>query len=80
MKREADKLTTQLAESERRIESTRVPKDPFSGVPLKLLRCVKARVQNLMKNGIQNLICIHFNLLFHKNHHEILTVNVNHHC
>ena len=32
------------------------------------LRCVKARVQNLMKNGIQNLICMHFNLLFCKNH------------
>ena len=47
---------------------------------IRLLRCVKARVQNLMKNGIQNLICIHFNLLFCKNHHEILTVNVNHHC
>ena len=45
-----------------------------------LLRCVKARVQNLMKNGIQNLICMHFNLLFCKNHHEILTVNANHHC
>ena len=44
------------------------------------LGCVKARVQNLMKNGIQNLICMHFNLLFYKNHHEILTVNVNHHC
>ena len=44
------------------------------------LRCVKARVQNLMKNGIQNLICMHFNLLFCKSHHEILTVNVNHHC
>ena len=44
------------------------------------LRCVKAWVQNLMKNGIQNLICMHFNLLFCKNHHEILTVNVNHHC
>ena len=47
---------------------------------LVFLRCVKARVQNLMKNGIQNLICMHFNLLFCKNHHEILTVNVNHHC
>ena len=45
-----------------------------------ILRCVKARVQNLMKNGIQNLICMHFNLLFCKNHHEILKVNVNHHC
>ena len=44
------------------------------------LRCVKAQVQNLIKNGIQNLICMHFNLLFCKNHHEILTVNVNHHC
>ena len=46
----------------------------------KHLKCVKARVQNLMKNGIQNLICMHFNLLFYKNHHEILTVNVNHYC
>ena len=35
MKREADKLTTQLAESERRIESMRVPNDPVSGAPLK---------------------------------------------
>ena len=43
------------------------------------LRRVKAQVQNLMKNGIQNLICMHFNLLFCKNHHEILTVNVNQH-
>ena len=35
MKREANKLTTQLAESERRIESMRVPNDPVSGAPLK---------------------------------------------
>ena len=35
MKREADKLTTQLAESERRIESMRVPNDPVSRAPLK---------------------------------------------
>ena len=47
---------------------------------IQILRCVKARVQNLMKNGIQNLICMHFDLLFCKNHHEILKVNVNHHC
>ena len=35
------------------------------------LRCVKARVQNLMKSGIQNLICMHFNLSFCKNHNEV---------
>ena len=41
------------------------------------LGCVKSRVQNLMKNGIQNLFCMSFNLFFCKNHYEILTVNVN---
>ena len=32
-----------------------------------ILGCVKARVQNLMKNEIQNLVCMHFYLLSCKN-------------
>ena len=67
-----------------RIKGTRqnviVTHNPSEIDQAQLLRCVKAWVQNLMKSGIQNLICMHFILLFCKNHHEILTVNVNHHC
>ena len=33
-----------------------------------------------MENGIQNLVCMHFNSLFCKNHHDILRVIVNHQC
>ena len=36
MKRDADKIAAKLAESEARLESMRVPKDPISGAPLKL--------------------------------------------
>ena len=36
MKRDADKISSQLAESEAHLESMSVPKDPISGVPLKL--------------------------------------------
>ena len=61
-------------------EATKTMENSGIGIQFEELRCVKVRVQNLMKNGIQNLICMHFNLLFCKNHHEILTVNVNHHC
>ena len=35
MKREANKLSNQLAEAERKLESMRVPNDPVSGAPLK---------------------------------------------
>ena len=35
MKRETNKISTQLAESEACLESMRAPKDPVSGVPLK---------------------------------------------
>ena len=73
----SDKITTSLATFETLIS---LSLDNGNVTDAKELRCVKARVQNLMKNGIQNLICMHFNLLFCKNHHEILTVNVNHHC
>ena len=40
------------------------PKPNMNNYVYASLRCVKARVQNLMKNEIQNLICMHFNLLF----------------
>ena len=36
MKRDVDKISAKLAESEARLESMRVPKDPVSGAPLKL--------------------------------------------
>ena len=36
MKKDADRISTQLAKSEARLESMRVPEDPVSGVPLKL--------------------------------------------
>ena len=36
MKRDVDKISTKLAESEKALESMRVPKDPTSGAPLKL--------------------------------------------
>ena len=38
MKKEGDKIASQLAESESKLESikARVPKDPISGAPLKL--------------------------------------------
>ena len=36
MKREVDKMSAQLAESGKVLESMRVPKDPVNGTPLKL--------------------------------------------
>ena len=36
IKRDIDKISAKLAESEKTIESMRVPKDPISGTPLKL--------------------------------------------
>ena len=36
MKKDADKISVQLAESEAHLESMRGPKDPASGAPLKL--------------------------------------------
>ena len=36
MKRDVNKISTQLTESEARLESMRVPEDPVSGAPLKL--------------------------------------------
>ena len=36
MKRDVDKISTWLAESEKALESMRAPKDPTSGAPLKL--------------------------------------------
>ena len=36
MKRDVDKISAKLAESEQALESMRVPKDPVSGAPLKL--------------------------------------------
>ena len=36
MKREVDKVSTALEKSEAHLELMRVPKDPVSGVPLKL--------------------------------------------
>ena len=35
MKREVDEITTQIAESEARLDSMRVPSDPISGAPIK---------------------------------------------
>ena len=54
MKRDADKISVQLAESEARQESMRVPKDPASGVPLKLHlpsrpKCTEAKIVELNK-------------------------------
>ena len=36
MKRDVDKISPKLAESEKALELMRVPKDPISGAPLKL--------------------------------------------
>ena len=36
MKRDVDKMSAKLAESEAHLKSMRVPKDPVSGAPLKL--------------------------------------------
>ena len=54
MKRDADKIFTQLAESEAHLESMSVPKEPVSGAPLKLHpssrpKCVEAKTAELNK-------------------------------
>ena len=54
MKREADKISAWLAESEARIESIGVPKDPVSGAPLKRHppsrpKCIEVKIAELNK-------------------------------
>ena len=55
MKRDIDKISTKLAESESRLESMRVPKDPISGAPLKLHppsrpKHIEVKIAELNKN------------------------------
>ena len=54
MKREADKISVQLAEAEAHLGSMRVPKDPVSGAPLKLHptsrpKCIEVKIAELNK-------------------------------
>ena len=54
MKRDAGKISAQLAESKAHLESMRVPKDPVSGAPLKLHpssrpKCIEAKIAELNK-------------------------------
>ena len=54
MKREVDKITTQIAESEARLDSMRVPSDPISGAAIKQhppsrSKHVEARIAELTK-------------------------------
>ena len=54
MKRDADKLTNQLAKAERELESMRVPNDPVSGAPIKLHppsrpKCLEVKISELNK-------------------------------
>ena len=56
MKREADKIAEKLRESEKKLKlvESRVPKDPISGVPLKLHppnrnKCIEAKIAKLNK-------------------------------
>ena len=54
MKREADKISVQLAESETHLGSMRVPKDPVGGAPLKLHptsrpKCIEVKIAELNK-------------------------------
>ena len=54
MKRDIDKISTQLAESEAHLESMRVPMDPVSGAPLKLHppsrpKCIEVKIAVLNK-------------------------------
>ena len=54
MKGDVDKTSTKLAESESRLESMRVPKDPISGDPLKLHplsrpKCIEVKIAELNK-------------------------------
>ena len=52
MKREANKLSNQLAEAEQKLESMRVPNDPVSGAPLKRHppsrpKCIEVKIAEL---------------------------------
>ena len=54
MKREVDKVSSKLVESEKALESMRVPKNPVSGAPLKLHlpsrpECIEAKIAELNK-------------------------------
>ena len=54
MKRDADKISVQLAKSEARLESMRVSKDPVSGAPVTLHppfrpKCIEAKIVELNK-------------------------------
>ena len=56
MKREADKIAEKLRESEKKLKmvESRVPKDPISGVPLKLHspnrnKCIEAKIAEINK-------------------------------
>ena len=54
MKRDVDKISTQLAESEVRLESMTVPKDPISGAPLNRHpqsrhKCIEVKITELNK-------------------------------
>ena len=54
MKRDADKISAQLAKSDAHLESMRVPKDPGSGAPVTLHppsrpKCIEAKIAELNK-------------------------------
>ena len=54
MKRDVDKISAKLAESEKALESMRVPKDPVSGAPRKLHppsrpNCIEVEIAELNK-------------------------------
>ena len=54
MKRDIDKISTKLAESEKALESMRVSKDSISGTPLKLHppsrpKCIEVKIAELNK-------------------------------
>ena len=54
MKTEADKLSNQLAEAERKLELMRVPNDPVNGAPLKQRppsrpKCLEVKIAELEK-------------------------------
>ena len=54
MKRDVDKISTKLEESEACLKSMRVPKDPASGAPIKLHppsrpKCIEVKIAELNK-------------------------------
>ena len=58
MKRDVDKISTKLAESEKALKLMRVPKDPTSGAPLKLHppgrpKCIEVKIAELNKKIIR---------------------------